>query len=543
MDSNKVQIIPELVQKFIDIFGFEKTLLIKYSNFEINNELSTIMAHTLSRDQETPLQENQFDLIFGNLPLGMIKKEWKNEDKGIEIKARSNWITLFKSLFLLSPGGYGLYVVSPAFWLREGVDFRKKIEAKRFFVKAALNLPSGFLQPDTSIQPNLVIIGKEANPKLFIAELDDIESIETIVQNFKDFNNSKSLDTGLFTDNNFRGFNKYKIEKEIDVLETQYKFYKKYQLKDIVLGVSLGTSKKDFQKKKNCVYFPKIGNSSVVSSLDNLKIKQQNYFQIELDENIVRKEYLELFFRSTIGELIRKSLVSETFIPHINKKELLEAYVSIPNIDRQKLLIATANNLDKLKNKIDIVDNDLAINPENANQIQNKLENIFLALDELSEADKIKRIIRSGESKTVEFKQTLSIDTRKDKKEKYIEKAALKTVVAFLNTNGGVLLVGVNDDKDISGIQDEIKKYHKNNDHFLLHFKNLIKTYIGEHFYNFIDYRIVNVDRKNIFQVICEKSNEPCYFGSKEFYVRTNPATDKLEGPKMVAWINQHFKK
>lgn len=135
------------------------------------------------------------------------------------------------------------------------------------------------------------------------------------------------------------------------------------------------------------------------------------------------------------------------------------------------------------------------------------------------------------------------MDIKKNKKEKYIEQQALKTLVAFLNTNGGILLVGVSDDKNILGIQDEIKKYHKDNDHFLLHFKNLIKTYIGEHFYDFIDYRIINVDERKIFQVNCKRSDKECFLESKDFYVRTNPATDKLEGPKMVAYINQHFKK
>ena len=54
-------------------------------------------------------------------------------------------------------------------------------------------------------------------------------------------------------------------------------------------------------------------------------------------------------------------------------------------------------------------------------------------------------IVAKGESKTVEFKETFALDVKKGTKEKYIEKSALKTIVAFLNAEGGDLLVGVND--------------------------------------------------------------------------------------------------
>jgi hypothetical protein len=32
------------------------------------------------------------------------------------------------------------------------------------------------------------------------------------------------------------------------------------------------------------------------------------------------------------------------------------------------------------------------------------------------------------------------------------------------------------------------------------------------------------------------------YVDNKDFFVRTNPSTDQLEGPKLVAYIQNHFK-
>ena len=164
------------------------------------------------------------------------------------------------------------------------------------------------------------------------------------------------------------------------------------------------------------------------------------------------------------------------------------------------------------------------------------------AIAVLTDADKVRAIIREGESKRIEFKESLSLDVRKQTKELYIEQASLKTIVAFLNTEGGDLLVGVSDDGQIRGVDGEIEKFHKNRDHFLLHFKNLLKSKIGEGFYPFIDHRLVKLDDVHILLVKCKASQTPCFLESKDFYVRTNPATDKLEGLPLAEYLKHHFR-
>jgi len=154
----------------------------------------------------------------------------------------------------------------------------------------------------------------------------------------------------------------------------------------------------------------------------------------------------------------------------------------------------------------------------------------------------INNIIDQGESLTAEFKETLSLDVRKQTKEKYIELSALKTISGFLNSKGGVLLVGVKDNGKQLGIQKEVDKLHKGvKDNFLKHFKNILKTSIGEEYYPYIDYQIVTTNSHVVLYIKCEQSLKPCYLNGKDFYVRTNPATDKLEGPKLVDYVQNHF--
>jgi predicted HTH transcriptional regulator len=102
--------------------------------------------------------------------------------------------------------------------------------------------------------------------------------------------------------------------------------------------------------------------------------------------------------------------------------------------------------------------------------------------------------------------------------------------------------VGVSDDGNIPGLELEINKIHKGiPDKFLLHFKNSLKTRIGEEFYPYIEYKLILVGENRVLIVKCKESKTPCYLDNAEFYVRTNPATDKLEGPKLVQYVKNHF--
>ena len=202
----------------------------------------------------------------------------------------------------------------------------------------------------------------------------------------------------------------------------------------------------------------------------------------------------------------------------------------------------THKQLRTLKQAIEQFDQDISLNPTGMGHIRQQLDSMLQSVNILSEPDRIKGIVREGESKTREFKETFSLDVRKGSKEKYIETACLKTIVGFLNSDGGTLLVGVADNGAIPGVDIEIKKFHKNNvDNLFKHIKNLLKTRIGEQFYPYFDHRIVDIDDSRVLEFNCRPSDDPCYLDNADFYVRTNPATDKLEGPQLVEYVKNHF--
>ena len=126
-------------------------------------------------------------------------------------------------------------------------------------------------------------------------------------------------------------------------------------------------------------------------------------------------------------------------------------------------------------------------------------------LDKLSDSDKILALVRKGETRKCEFKETLSLCIKEKQKKSYLEDMVFKTINGFLNSDGGDLLIGVDDNENIVGLKQEIEKLYKNSiDEFKKHFKNKLKARIGEQFYPIVKSKMVDVDGKLIYRIKCK---------------------------------------
>jgi len=152
-------------------------------------------------------------------------------------------------------------------------------------------------------------------------------------------------------------------------------------------------------------------------------------------------------------------------------------------------------------------------------------------------------IIEQGESDFVEFKSTLRWNLRANKKDKVIENAALKTVAAFMNAQGGTLMIGVADDGALLGL--EADKF-ANHDKMLLHLTKIIQDRIGALYIKFLHFSIERISEKDVLRIDCTPSNIPAYLkdGNLEhFYIRTGPSTTDLRLSKVYAYIKDRFDK
>ncbi len=89
----------------------------------------------------------------------------------------------------------------------------------------------------------------------------------------------------------------------------------------------------------------------------------------------------------------------------------------------------------------------------------------------------IEEILKLDEGERLEFKESLLWDVNKDERSKDLEEVIIKEVAAFINTSGGVILIGVTDDKKPVGLEKDFSclKRRPDRDGWEQHLINLIK--------------------------------------------------------------------
>ena len=90
----------------------------------------------------------------------------------------------------------------------------------------------------------------------------------------------------------------------------------------------------------------------------------------------------------------------------------------------------------------------------NYGHFRNYQEKILKVLTGRQPENNIQELLQNGEGRLVEFKSSLRFCLKTSKAEKYIEFAVIKNIAAFLNTNGGKIIIGVDDDGKILGLEN-----------------------------------------------------------------------------------------
>jgi DNA-binding response OmpR family regulator len=176
---------------------------------------------------------------------------------------------------------------------------------------------------------------------------------------------------------------------------------------------------------------------------------------------------------------------------------------------------------------------------EKNHQLASQLEQILRSnlTHSASHYEKIQSLISSGESERLEFKSTLRWNLKTGRPEKGIEKAWLKSVVAFLNTDGGVLLIGVGDDGEILGTDAD---QFESDDKYLLHLNNLIQQHIGLECTGFIRFQLVPVQDKKVLLIECQPYPSAAFLKigkNEDFYVRIGPGSRRLSTSEVLAYM------
>jgi hypothetical protein len=158
----------------------------------------------------------------------------------------------------------------------------------------------------------------------------------------------------------------------------------------------------------------------------------------------------------------------------------------------------------------------------------------------------ISALLAAGESAKVEFKSSARWDLRENRKNPAMEQVILKTVAAFLNSDGGTLLLGVSDDGSVLGLEHDYQTLQKKNaDGYELFLGDLLLTHYGKDLSRFLKFSFHEVDSKQVCRIAIEPAPRAVWVkeGNDEYlYARAGNSTRRLSTKEAIEYCKTRWK-
>ena len=155
-------------------------------------------------------------------------------------------------------------------------------------------------------------------------------------------------------------------------------------------------------------------------------------------------------------------------------------------------------------------------------------------------------LLAQGEHERTEFKTTLRWDAQANRVNKTLEKSIMKTIAAFLNSEGGYLVIGADDTGTPVGLESDYATLGKQNaDGFEIHFTNLFNTAVGAEFRRFVKLAFQRLNGKEVCVIRVLPSSKPAFVRfdeNEDFYIRTGNSTTALKPSASATYIRSWWR-
>jgi predicted RNA-binding protein with RPS1 domain len=222
------------------------------------------------------------------------------------------------------------------------------------------------------------------------------------------------------------------------------------------------------------------------------------------------------------------------------RSECISVCESNLNLDNEKLNLRLIDSIHKIEGYTDELAKSL-LNIARIMRQESQTDRTEIASIKQENEQTILQIIAQGEGDTVEFKETLEydVDVRVNKNSKDVLLSSLKTIAGFLNTNGGTMLIGVNDSGKIIGIERDLSTMrHKNNDRLEQRIRNCLKDRFSPQPIGKVNISFEKFTEGTICRVDVLPNKEIIHLDD-DLYVRDGNTTRKLEGRDLTDWIQE----
>ena len=164
-----------------------------------------------------------------------------------------------------------------------------------------------------------------------------------------------------------------------------------------------------------------------------------------------------------------------------------------------------------------------------------------------AEKPDLTKIINQTEDERVEFKSSLRFDHKIGQLNRDLEKAAMKSIAAFLNSKGGYLVVGFDDNRRPLGLQDDYQTLQrKDSDGFENHFTQVFNSMIGPEFRHLVKLWFYENEKLETSIIQTVPSQKPVYLklnDSERFYIRTGNIVTDLKLSEVEDYVRTRWPK
>ncbi|MEI2691691.1 MAG: RNA-binding domain-containing protein [Anaerolineae bacterium] len=154
-------------------------------------------------------------------------------------------------------------------------------------------------------------------------------------------------------------------------------------------------------------------------------------------------------------------------------------------------------------------------------------------------------LLAAGEGQFVEFKASLLWDYYRQAVNKDLYEPVMKNLVAFMNTAGGALLIGVSDEGEVLGLERDFSGLPKKNvDGFENTFNQAFNSMIGAEWRQYVTVSFEEIDGKTVCLLTVVPASAPVYLtfkGKEDFYIRTGNSSQPLSVSQATRYIGLNF--
>ena len=105
-------------------------------------------------------------------------------------------------------------------------------------------------------------------------------------------------------------------------------------------------------------------------------------------------------------------------------------------------------------------------------------------------------------------------------------------------------MIGVGDDKEILGIENDLKLFNNSWDKYQLGIQDAIRDYTDTPLSDFVKVKQVEKDGKVLCKIMIKRSPKPVFYtdGNKQdLYIRDGNRTQKLSTKLALEYVNSHW--